>query len=1446
MKNLRTFFLLVAFSCSFSIVYSQIPGFIYKQSGNAAIRAVLDPNGDGFISTSSTGFVGTDYGEQSELKMIPLPIVGVEPAGDVSTGGSGGHTDIVSSTNPSNQAVYVLYKKVGGTYYLIFRFRLGGASTASKGYSVLFDTDGIFGGQYPGSPKNPGFEKEVVLQTGSGGVVAIYNHNNLGATLAATFPIDEYSQRSIALTTVDGNADYFYDFCVPYPSLDLSYDPVRTVSVSITSANSGLVGTKADFNGINDKLYGNDPDALANVLIASSPSYSLTNLVEGYVFPLVKSTKPSITMPIRANATTISGTSTEDNGATIKVYNGNTLIGTTTVSGNVWTLSGVSGLVMGDNITATATAPNKSLSDQSSTVTVEKATTCYTARPVITSYVNGQTKLIVNWTNPTGSAIASNSVQIKIYDVQTGTPVLFSNVLPNPSYIVAGSPNSSGSVTIDLRGINQTEFGNGRYYATATVGGCESAFSEPYSATNYTLPSPPIINTSSILASPSIARSVNVSNAHTSPATINLYIEGVKDPIATASNVAVGTSTNFSYTGFTTGDTIVARVLVNGILSNRSNFVVVEASNVQATIPNISGAYNTSSTVVSGTSSESSGSVVYLYANGSQIGSATVNAGGTWSISGLNLTARNGQSLTAKVKPADKLLSNASSSVTISLVISAPSLNGSIIENATTISGTGGNGTIKVYIDDAEIGTATPIGGNWSLTNIPLGQLYKGAKVTATNFVSGVESAPSSMVMVSGVDNFIITTIGGSYTLPNVQAGVPFDIKITARDGSNATYTAFTGTVSVSSSSNFLTGGGISNAFTAGELNPYNLTLTTAGSHVIRVMNTQNPSVYTTANISVTGNTMNKLILNAPIDITPGLTRATYTVTLADYFGNSVNAASPVIINLSSNSGNGQFYNAISAGSVITSVTIPAGSNSATVYFNASAAGTYTVTAASGALTSASDQIVAGFIWQGDISTDWGTAGNWEGNVVPTIYDEVIIANKVTYWPALDQNRTFKDLQIASNATLDLNGYTLTVTGVLSGTGKFIGGGTSSLIFTGTGSIGTVYFDQSIDGTTNKLQSLTINRTGSGVLILGGNIRVGTVMLTEGIIDLDDANLYLTGTAVGKSSSYFKTSGTGLVKKSIAQNTSFLFPVGNAMYNPVKVTNNTNVANEEFGAQVIDEVFQDGNGRGNPNKVVNSRVVRTWEITKTSPGPATGAGVNLEFYWNDGEILGTTNVNNLSVYHYGRGSGWGKQSGAHTRDAANKKVGYTGYTGSFSPFSLQDDTGNLPVVWGNFIAKYQNGGVVLNWITLTEIDSKEFLVHHSEDGVQWNIISTIPAKGNSRLSNAYSFIHNYPSAGVNYYRIVEKSFTEALQYSSIVSVNVPVEGALILYGNPVSNGSLKFNLPKANLVSIIDLQGKLIFEEHRQAGINKIEVTSISKGTYILRSGQESIKFIVQ
>lgn len=113
-----SFFAILLLSYGFELK-AQTPGLIFKPASTALGRAVLDPNGDGYTSVSSSGFSGTDYGSASELQMVSVPLMLAEPTADLSTGASGGHTEIVS-LNGSN-SVMVLKKTVSGIPIFIDR-----------------------------------------------------------------------------------------------------------------------------------------------------------------------------------------------------------------------------------------------------------------------------------------------------------------------------------------------------------------------------------------------------------------------------------------------------------------------------------------------------------------------------------------------------------------------------------------------------------------------------------------------------------------------------------------------------------------------------------------------------------------------------------------------------------------------------------------------------------------------------------------------------------------------------------------------------------------------------------------------------------------------------------------------------------------------------------------------------------------------------------------------------------------------------------------------------------------------------------------------------------------------------------------------------------------------------------------------------------------------------
>jgi PKD repeat protein len=145
------------------------------------------------------------------------------------------------------------------------------------------------------------------------------------------------------------------------------------------------------------------------------------------------------------------------------------------------------------------------------------------------------------------------------------------------------------------------------------------------------------------------------------------------------------------------------------------------------------------------------------------------------------------------------------------------------------------------------------------------------------------------------------------------------------------------------------------------------------------------------------------------------------------------------------------------------------------------------------------------YTWTGTTSTAWNVAGNWSPAAIPAAGDAVVIPN-VANDPVLAANTSVSHITIESGAVLSLNGFALTVTGNLSGTGVLKGSASSAL--TVNGPSGTFYFDQTTSGTTNVLKTLTLS--GSAVTTLGNALQI-TAGASPGAVSIGGTTQLVTG-----------------------------------------------------------------------------------------------------------------------------------------------------------------------------------------------------------------------------------------------------------------------------------------------------------------------------------------------
>jgi uncharacterized repeat protein (TIGR02543 family) len=356
-------------------------------------------------------------------------------------------------------------------------------------------------------------------------------------------------------------------------------------------------------------------------------------------------------------------------------------------------------------------------------------------------------------------------------------------------------------------------------------------------------------------------------------------------------------------------------------------------------------------------------------------------------------------------------------------------------------------------------------------------------------------------------------------------------------------------------------------------------------------------------------------------------------------------------------------------------------------------------------------------------------------------------------------------------------------------------------------------------------------------LILDQNRQVGNVQFSGAPykLVLGSFNLNVTGVSNNNSASYIQTNDAGELCISISDGATVLFPVGNSAYNPVSIENNTGAA-DVFCARVLDELYQNGLD-GNP--VTVGRVKRTWDISKDNPNG--GAGVNFVFQWNRGE---TESLNTPALYHFS--NGWSEQKSGTTNSTSNS-LSYTGYTDTFSPFGIAETNQTLPVTWLSFTVQKQNDQALLTWTTGTETNNKSFVVEHSINGSGWGAIGEVKGANNSITKNTYTYLHNTPAGGKNYYRIRQVDQDGRSTYSAVQTVQFEIRTSLSVYPNPVTGGMLTVRVQKPGVLSIYTNNGQLLLNKKLDApGKYSISMHAFSKGIYRLSFDNEVVPVILQ
>jgi len=168
----------------------------------------------------------------------------------------------------------------------------------------------------------------------------------------------------------------------------------------------------------------------------------------------------------------------------------------------------------------------------------------------------------------------------------------------------------------------------------------------------------------------------------------------------------------------------------------------------------------------------------------------------------------------------------------------------------------------------------------------------------------------------------------------------------------------------------------------------------------------------------------------------------------------------------------------------------------------------------------------------------------------------------------------------------------------------------------------------------------------------------------------------------------------------------------------------------------------------------------------------------------------------------------------------------------------------LPLKWRSFTAELDNRTARLKWITFDELNTKDFIVQHSLNGIAWDSVGVVAARGASVNDNQYTFSHFQLRSGINYYRLLQRDKDGKFSFSKVVTLQfTEPQIPLLAYPNPVKSGMvINFSRKITGAVSLFNSVGQRVFSLLLTTAASELSVPSLPAGIYTFKTETETIK----
>lgn len=207
----------------------------------------------------------------------------------------------------------------------------------------------------------------------------------------------------------------------------------------------------------------------------------------------------------------------------------------------------------------------------------------------------------------------------------------------------------------------------------------------------------------------------------------------------------------------------------------------------------------------------------------------------------------------------------------------------------------------------------------------------------------------------------------------------------------------------------------------------------------------------------------------------------------------------------------------------------------------------------------------------------------------------------------------------------------------------------------------------------------------------------------------------------------------------------------------MQYSNNTVGGSFEFEVEGnrLDAKFITANGTIADQFTIMKDVNNITNITIEQGQPVTlSASWVGNYRWNNGE---TTRALIVSP-----------SVGQHTYSVTDS-VGGTSYLKD--TYNITVEAGSSPSAMGKLSATTLTNSVKLSWNTFSEKNTSSFDILRADEHKKFQSIGKVSAKGNSEVSQGYSFVDLAPLAGDNYYQVIKQDVDGKKQNSNLAVAN---------------------------------------------------------------------------